>query len=74
MTTYTLQSSPALYTPGLFAWAINGCHFEDDRDTILNVMCTTFPDVPRVALSHILIDAHPYSVDGETVTFTVEDN
>ncbi len=74
MTTYTLQSSPALYTPGLFAWAINGCHFEDDRATILGIVCDTFPSVPREALAQILIDAHPYRVEGETVTFTVEDN
>lgn len=74
MTTYSLHSTPGVYTPGLIAWAINSCHFVEDRDTIMDMICATFAEVPREAMTLIVLEGHPYKVEGETVTFTVEGN
>ena len=46
-TTYRLASSTLVHTPGLVAWATNGCHFEDDRPQIMKVMTATYPGVPE---------------------------
>ena len=70
--TFRLGSSPAVHTPGLIAWAINGYHFEADREPILNAIATTFPAVPRLAVAALLSKAVPYTVEGETVVFTFE--
>lgn len=70
MITYRLHSSPAICTPGIVAWAINGYGFERDREPLLNALSNGFPDVPRPALEGLLSKALPYTVEGETVIFT----
>ena len=71
-TTYRLASSPAVHTPGIIAWAINGYAFERDRPQMLDVICGTFPTVPRPAVEQLLSKAVPFTVEGETLVFTVE--
>ena len=73
MATYRLSSSPAVHTPGIIAWAINGYAFESDRLQMMNVIGATFPTLPQSALKQLLEKAAPYSVEGETVVFTVEE-
>ena len=72
MTTYRLGSSPAVHTPGILAWAINGYAFQQDRQRLLDLFCVTFSSVPSDAFESLLSKAVPYTVDGETVVFTVE--
>ncbi|WP_435171722.1 hypothetical protein [Falsirhodobacter sp. 1013] len=71
--TYHLQSSPAIYTPGVIAWAINGYAFKKDCPQLLNTICDGVPDVPRAAVERLLSEAVPYTVEDETLVFTVED-
>lgn len=73
MTTYRLGSSPAVHTPGIIAWAINGYHFEDDRPQLRKVIVDTY-SLPETAADQLLSKSVPYSVDGETVVFTVKDD
>ncbi len=73
MTTYRLGSSPAVHTPGIIAWAINGYHFEDDRPQLRKVIVDTY-SLPETAADQLLSKSVPYSVDGETVVFTVNEN
>ena len=72
MTTYRLGSSPIAHTPGLIAWAINGYAFEDDRDQMRKVITDTFSTVPAEAIEQLLAESVPYTIDGETVVFSVE--
>lgn len=72
MTTYRLGSSPAVHTPGLIAWAINGYAFEADRDQMRMVIGATFVTVPATAVDQLLSKAVPYTVEDETVVFEVE--
>lgn len=71
MTTYRLGSSPMVHTPGLVAWAINGYHFKDDRPALMKVMRSY--DIPDIAIEALLSAKVPYTVDDDTVVFTVED-
>lgn len=73
MTTYRLGSSPAVHTPGIIAWAINGYHFEDDRLQLRKVIVDTY-SLPETAADQLLSKSVPYSVDGETVVFTVNED
>lgn len=73
MTEYRLGSSPAVHTPGIIAWALNGYYFEDDRPQLLDVIASTFPTVPRAHLEQVLLRRIDYRVEGETVVFSVED-
>ncbi|MUO72953.1 hypothetical protein [Agrobacterium vitis] len=73
MTTYRLGSSPAVHTPGIIAWAINGYHFEDDRPQLRKVIADTY-SLPETAADQLLSKSVPYSVDGETVVFTVNED
>ena len=72
MKEYRLGSSPAVNTPGLIAWAINGYAFEDDRPQILTVIENTFPTLPPKAVEQLLTQAVPYKVEGGIVAFTAE--
>ncbi len=72
MTTYTLQSSPMVHTPGLIAWAINGYAFEADRPAMRKVIGDTFASLPANTIDQLLSEAVPFTVDGETVVFEVE--
>lgn len=71
-TTYTLQSSPMVHTPGLIAWAINGYAFEADRAQICKVIAETYPSLPVNAINQLLSEAVPFTVEDETVVFEVE--
>ena len=73
MATYRLGSSSAVNTSGLIAWAINGYAFSKDRKVMLDVICGTFASVPPEAAEQLLSKAIPYTIEGETVVFTVED-
>ncbi|SFQ70099.1 hypothetical protein SAMN05421853_1273 [Roseivivax halotolerans] len=73
MAEYRLGSSPAVRTPGLVAWAINGYAFEDDRPTLLHIIKTAWPHLPDDAIHQLLSGAVPYTVEDETVIFSVED-
>lgn len=72
MTTYRLGSSPAVHTPGIITWAINGYHFEDDRPQLRKVIVETY-NLPEIAADQLLSKKVPYSIEGETVVFTVSD-
>lgn len=72
MATYRLGSSSAVHTPGIIVWAINGYHFERDREQLLTIVSCTFAQVPVEAIEQLLSKAVPYTVEGETVVFTVE--
>ncbi|WP_298571943.1 hypothetical protein [uncultured Aliiroseovarius sp.] len=73
MTTYRLGSSPAVHTPGIIAWAINGYAFEKDRAQMVKVVCDTFPNLPTSAARQLLSKEVAYTVENETVVFSVED-
>lgn len=73
MTTYRLGSSPAVHTPGIIAWAINGYHFEDDRPQLRKVIVDTY-SLPETAADQLLSKSVPYSIEGETVIFTVNED
>jgi len=72
MATYRLGSSPLIHTPGVIAWAINGFHFKADRAVLREIVVGMFPQVPGEAIEQLLTTAVPYTVEGETVVFTVE--
>ncbi len=72
MATYRLVSSPAVHTPGIVAWAINGYHFEDDRPQLRKVIVETY-SLPESAADQLLSKSVPYTVEGETVVFTIND-
>lgn len=73
MAIYRLGSSPAVHTPGIIAWAINGYAFEKDRAQMVKVVCDTFPNLPVSAARQLLSKEVAYTVEGETVVFSVED-
>lgn len=73
MTEYRLGSTDSIYSPNVIAWAINGYHFADDRPKLLNGISITFPSVPTTAIEKLLSKAVPYTVEGETVVFSVDD-
>ncbi len=54
MTTYRLNSSQFVHSPGVIAWAINGYAFEQDRATILGIIGDTFPTLPVDAVKQFL--------------------
>lgn len=70
--TYRLGSSSEVHTPGVIAWAINGYQFEDDREVLLRIVASSFPSVPKEALKQLLSKSVEYTVEDETVVFTVE--
>lgn len=72
-TTYRLASSPGVYTPGLIDWAINSYGFERDRARLLDVIVATFPSVTPRAIEQLLSKSVPYTVEGETLIFAVEE-
>ena len=67
--TYRLHSSPAIHTPGIVAWAINGYAFPDDRPALLNVLTSCFPAVPADALHNVLMGATPHRIVDDVVEF-----
>ena len=71
MKTYRLASSPMISAPGMVRWAINGARFENDRDTMANVIAKGW-GLPLKAALALVTCAVPYKIEGETVTFSVE--
>lgn len=69
MTTYHLHSSPAVYAPGIIAWATNACHFEEDRPTIFSIISKTWPGIPNDAIETLLVKRIPFKLEGETLVF-----
>ena len=71
-TTYAMQSSPMVHTPGMVRWGINGYHFEKDRKAIRRVFTEGW-SLPAKAVDALLSGKVPYTVNDEngTVTFTV---
>ena len=74
MTTYRLQSSGLVHTPGVIAWAINGYSFPQDRKKMVEVIGGTFPSVPAPAIEKLLSKAVPYAVEDDAVVFTVAED
>lgn len=70
MTTYRLQSSPMIHTPGILAWAMNGYRFDKDRAQLLGVFTAAFPAIPSEDLHRLLSGETPHRVEGETVIFS----
>ena len=52
--------------------AINGYHFEDDRPQLRKVIVETY-NLPEIAADQLLSKKVPYTIEGETVVFTVSD-
>ena len=69
MTTYRLHSSPAVYSPGIIAWATNACQFEEDRPEIFQIISKTWPGIPADAIEALLIKRVPFTLEGETLVF-----
>lgn len=74
MPTYNLGSSPLVHAPGLVAWAINAYAFPRDQNVTLRVVTETWPGFPAEHAPLLLAKSLPYTVDGETVIFTVPDD
>ena len=74
MTTYKLQSSPGLYAPGLVNWCKNGYAFEEDRDTLVNVLWETYSHALPKTIIHALLNGDiPVKVEDEAVLIEVPD-
>jgi len=73
MIQYRLLSTPAVHTPGLLAWAMNGYHFEADRPTILHIMTNAFEGIPSEAMNGLLAGKIPFRVEDENIIFEVEE-
>lgn len=71
MPTYSLGSSPLVHASGLVAWAINAYAFPRDQAITLRVVTEMWPGFPAGHARLLLTKTQPYTVDGETVIFTV---
>jgi len=69
--TYRLGSSPAIYAPGIVAWAINGYAFKRDRANMVRVLTDGWK-LPKDAAKALLSKSVPYKVEDETVVFEVK--
>lgn len=72
MQTYRLGSSALVNTPGIVAWAINGYAFEKDRENIMKIMTEGWSGVPVEAFRKLLSTEVGYSIEDDTVVFSVE--
>lgn len=70
-----LQSSPIVYAPGIVRWAMNGYHFEDDRDMLLRVLVDTWSvaEATRPIIHRVLLGELPFRIEGETVVIEYEE-
>lgn len=73
MPVYRLGSNELVHAPGVVAWAINGYAFKRDRVVLRRVIVDGWPGVPDAAARQLLSGSAPYTVDGDTVVFTVDD-
>ncbi len=69
-TTYRLASSGLIHTPGIVRWAMNGYRFPRDRNVMLKIIREGY-GIPTPAAKALLSGAAPFTVEGETVIFTV---
>lgn len=69
MQTYNLGSNGMIYAPGVVAWAVNGYKFKKDRKAMVRVIATGW-NIPDAAATALLSGKAPYTVEGETVSFT----
>jgi hypothetical protein len=71
MKTYRLGSAPMIYAPGLVAFAINGARFKKDRQQMINLIANGW-GVPFGAAVKLVKGQVPYTIEDETVVFSVE--
>jgi hypothetical protein len=57
-----------IYAPGLVAWAINGAHFEKDRQQMVKIIAQGW-NIPRNAALKLVTEKAAFTVEGETVVF-----
>ena len=71
MTTYRLESTPLIHTPGIVRWGIH--HYKTDRRHVTKVFTEGW-NLPAPAAKALLSGAVPYTLEdnGETVVFEVE--
>lgn len=65
MTTYSLQSSPLIYAPGILRWAMNGYNFKKDRKYLRRVFTEGWTGLPDDAVDALLSGKVPYTLEGE---------
>lgn len=70
MTTYRLGSSDFAYAPNIVRFAINGAKFKKDRQKLVNLIANTW-GVPKGAALCLVKEKVPFTVEGETVVFSV---
>jgi len=70
VTTYRLGSAEMVNAPGMVKWAINGATFASDREYLINVIATGWK-LPEDAARKLIMGEVPYTVEGETVVFSV---
>lgn len=63
-----LQSSPAVNTPGLLRWAMNGYRFKRDRKNLRRVFVTGY-GLPDPVVHRLLSGELPHQIVGEEVHF-----
>lgn len=68
---YKLGSSPAVYAPGIIAWAIAGYWNEPDREQLRKVVTSTWSGIPDEVVDQVLSGTLPYSVEDEAVVISV---
>lgn len=64
---FTLQSAEMVSAPGILKWAINGYHFERDRQAIIEVMRSWDVDVD--ILHHLLSGEIEWHEENGNVVF-----
>ena len=69
-TEYRLHSTGLVYTPGFLNWAIVGAM--NDHEKMVDIMVKGY-DLPRQVASDLLSGKLSYLVDGDMVTFEVEE-
>lgn len=67
-TSYTLQSSGLVHTPGFLAWAVNGARFKRDRAKMVKIIRDSY-SLPHAVAADLVTGRIPYAVDGENVIF-----
>jgi hypothetical protein len=65
---YALGSSPAIYAPGIVAWAVNGAKFKKDVPQMAKVIAEGW-GVPVAAAKALVLGKVPYKIEGEAVVF-----
>lgn len=70
MKTYRLGSSPAIYAPGMVAWAINGAAFKKDRPTMVRVIAQGW-NISEDVARQLVTKRVAYIIENDAVVFTV---